>query len=128
MTVRLGRVVVLVEDQDDALKFYVEALGCRVLHDAAGPDGRRFVHVSFGEDGPGVWLLQPAGAAGVQRVGSQTGGEPVAVLYTDEFDATLESWRSAGVHVAVDPYHADGARVCHIQDPYGNEFVLVQLP
>jgi predicted enzyme related to lactoylglutathione lyase len=64
----------------------------------------------------------------VGRVGSQSGGEPIAVLYTDDFDATLKSWRSAGVHVSVDPYLADGARVCHVQDLYGNEFVLVQLP
>jgi predicted enzyme related to lactoylglutathione lyase len=128
MNVRLGRVVILVEDHDKALRFYTEVLGCRVLFDGA-EGGRRYVHVAFGDDEAGVWLLRPESPAGARRVGAQTGGEPVAVVYADALDETLSRWRAAGARVSQEPQGPpDGARFAHVLDLYGNELVLVELP
>ncbi|GAA4155230.1 hypothetical protein GCM10022286_03900 [Gryllotalpicola daejeonensis] len=126
MAVLLRRAVVLVDDQDAALKFYTEAFGCRVLHDGVAEDGQRFVHVAFAGDDGGVWLLRSQSAEGLARVGAQTGGEPVAVLYTDEFDRTVAAWRENGVRFRIEPTYAAGARVCHVLDLLGNEYVLVE--
>src|SRR5215213_7028641 len=92
VAVRLGRVVVLVHHYDEALAFYTERFGCEVVLDRPGPDGLRFVHVRFPGDAAAIWLLRPGGETGADRVGAQTGGEPVAVLYTDD----LESWLPGG--------------------------------
>jgi catechol 2,3-dioxygenase-like lactoylglutathione lyase family enzyme len=126
MAVALRRAVVLVDDQDAALKFYTEAFGCRVLHDAVAEGGQRFLHVAFDGDDAGVWLLRSQSAGASDRIGAQTAGEPVAVLYTDAFDQTVTSWRKHGVRFRVEPTYAGGVRVCHVLDHVGNEFVLVE--
>jgi catechol 2,3-dioxygenase-like lactoylglutathione lyase family enzyme len=127
VAVRLGRVVVLVHHYDEALAFYTEQFGCDVVLDRPGPDGQRFVHVRFPGDTAAIWLLRPGAEAGVDRVGAQTGGEPVAVLYTDDLRELVARWRSRQVRFRVDPYEAEGTQVCHVLDLYGNEFVAVQL-
>jgi catechol 2,3-dioxygenase-like lactoylglutathione lyase family enzyme len=126
--VRLGRVIVLVRDYNEALRFYTKAFGCEVVEDRPGPGGLRFVHVRFPGDGAAIWLLRPGGDANLERVGAQTGGEPVAVLYTDDLKTLSTEWQDRGVRFSVDLYDAEGAAVCHVLDLYGNEFVAVQLP
>ena len=126
--VALGRVIVLVRDYDEALDFYTKSFGCEVLEDRPGPTDLRFVHDRFPGDAAAIWLLRPGGVAGMDRVGAQTGGEPVAVVYTDDLKALAAEWQERGVRFSVDPYDAEGAAVCHVLDLYGNEFVAVQLP
>jgi len=124
----LGRVVVLVHDYDDALAFYGAAFGARVLFDAPSPAGDRYLHVGFGgEAGVGVWFLRANGEAAV-RVGRQTGGEPLAVLYASDVRAAVERAESAGAEVVRPIDSADGASFAHVADLYGNVFVLVELP
>jgi catechol 2,3-dioxygenase-like lactoylglutathione lyase family enzyme len=127
VAVRLGRVVVLVHHYDEALAFYTERFGCEVVLDRPGPDGLRFVHVRFPGDAAAIWLLRPGGESGADRVGAQAGGEPVAVLYTDDLHELVARWRSRQVRFRVDPYESEGTQVCHVLDLYGNEFVAVQL-
>jgi catechol 2,3-dioxygenase-like lactoylglutathione lyase family enzyme len=127
VAVRLGRVVVLVHHYDEALAFYTERFGCEVVLDRPGPDGVRFVHVRFPGDPAAIWLLRPGGETGLDRVGAQTGGEPVAVVYTDDLHELVARWRSGEVRFRVEPYEVEGTQVCHVLDLYGNEFVAVQL-
>lgn len=124
----LGRVVVLVHDYDAALAFYHAAFGARVLFDAPSPSGDRYLHVGFGaEAGVGMWFLRANGDA-VTRVGRQTGGEPLAVLYAPDVRAAVERARAAGADVVRPLESADGACFAHVADLYGNVFVLVELP
>jgi catechol 2,3-dioxygenase-like lactoylglutathione lyase family enzyme len=125
---RIGRTVVLVRDYDEAIAFYAR-LGFEALHDQRLADGRRFVHLGLpAQPGVGLWLMEPAGEEGRARVGRQTGGEPLLVLYTDDLDATLARLRAAGVEGLGEPQRdGDGAHV-HVRDLYGNGIVLVELP
>ena len=41
----IGRVIVPVADQDDAIKFYTETLGCTLTADVPFGDGARWVEV-----------------------------------------------------------------------------------
>ncbi|XWX54762.1 VOC family protein [Methylosinus sporium] len=50
----LGRIVILVNDYDEAADFYRDKLGLDTLFDA-GEGARRFLHLGFGQGG--VWLL-----------------------------------------------------------------------
>lgn len=125
---RLGRVVVLVHDYEEALRFYREAFGAQLLFDGPSPTGDRYLHVGFGgEAGTGVWFLRAQGET-ASRVGRQTGGEPLAVLYAEDLQAALARARGAGATVIRPVETAAGACFAHLADLYGNVFVIVELP
>jgi catechol 2,3-dioxygenase-like lactoylglutathione lyase family enzyme len=124
---RIGRVVVLVRDYDEAIAWYAK-LGFVSLVDQPLPDGRRFVHLGLpSQPGVGVWLMEPATSDGRERVGRQTGGEPLLVLYTDDLDATLAELRAAGVASIGEPQRDEASAYVHVHDLYGNRIVLVEL-
>lgn len=125
----------LIHDYDAALAFYQAAFGARVLFDAPSPSGDRYLHVGLGESAesgstsapqPGFWLLRASGTE-AERVGSQTGGQPLAVLYTPDVLGAVARVQAAGGAIRQAPRSASGATFAHVADLYGNEFVLVQL-
>ncbi|ADB49398.1 VOC family protein [Conexibacter woesei] len=123
----IGRTVVLVRDYDEARDFYAK-LGFETLHDQPLPDGRRFLHVGLSsQPGVGLWLLEPAGEDGAERIGRQTGGEPLLVLYTGDLAAAIAAAREAGVDTFEEPQEAQGSAFIHFADLYGNHLVLVEL-
>lgn len=83
----LGRLVLLVNDYDTAIAFYQDKLGMEVFVDmAVGP--QRYVHLRLPEQpAVGVWLLQAQTQAQRDRVGDQTGGQPVGC-------STPTTWRA----------------------------------
>lgn len=59
MTTSLGRVIILVDDYDNAFSFYQQNFGCEKLFDATLPDGQRYLHVRFNaDDKTGIWFLK----------------------------------------------------------------------
>jgi len=122
----LGRLVVLVEDYDEALAFYQAAFDARVLFDAPSPTDR-YLHVGFGAEGSaGVWFLRASGEAAV-RVGRQTGGEPLAVFYTPDVHAAVARAAAGGAEIVRPIESAGGASFAHVADLYGNVLVLAEL-
>ena len=80
----LGRLVILVTDYDTAIAFYQDKLGMEVFVDMA-VGAQRYVHLRLPEQpSVGVWLLQAQTQAQRDRVGDQTGGQPVGVFYTSD--------------------------------------------
>lgn len=58
---RIGRVLVPVADQDDAIKFYTEKLGFSVTSDVPFGQGDRWVEVTPPEGGTSIALVPPQG-------------------------------------------------------------------
>ena len=124
----LGRIIILVHDYDDALAFYRDTLGFELLVDTPGPGDLRFVHVGpRGQANVGIWFMQARTDAQRARVGNQTGGEPVCVLYTGDVHSAYHTLRERGVHFHGEPAPEPGAIAVHFDDLYGNEIVLVEL-
>jgi len=124
---RVGRVVLLVRDYDEALDFYTR-LGFQVLFDQVAENGFRFVHVGLGDqNGVGLWLLQPADDEQRGLVGRQGGGQPMLVLYTDDVHSDYLRLSSQGVMFRDEPREEADSFVAHFRDLYGNEHVLVQV-
>ncbi len=73
---RVALVTLFVDDYDEAIRFYTEALGFRLVEDAPRPDGSRWVVVDPGPPGAGTGLLlaRAKGEAQAARVGDQAGG------------------------------------------------------
>ncbi|MFI2612972.1 VOC family protein [Kitasatospora sp. NPDC018619] len=123
----LGRVVVLVADQDAALSFYRDVLGFRVLHDRTAADGYRFLHVGLpGQAGVGLWLMPAADGPDRALVGRQAGAQPLLVLYAPDLDAVRARLHAHGVRTWDEREDGD-SRSLHLADLYGNELVAVQL-
>jgi catechol 2,3-dioxygenase-like lactoylglutathione lyase family enzyme len=123
----IGRLVVLVDDQQAALAFYRDVLGFEVLHDTTA-DGLRLLHVGIvGQADAGLWLLEPQSDEERQLVGRQAGEEPLLVLYADDLAAVLAVLRDHDVeHWAV--RDAGPGRSVHFEDVVGNVIVAAELP
>lgn len=125
---KVGRTVVLVRDQDEALSFYQGKLGFKTIFDGEVNGGSRAVHVGpQAHPNVGIWLIEAAGPQQQALVGKQTGGQPFMVLYTDDCRATYEELRQKGVAFRGEPVESEDDIVVFFEDLYGNPFVLVQL-
>ncbi|MDG9705371.1 VOC family protein [Streptomyces sp. DH37] len=121
----LGRLVVLVDDPDDALAFYRDVLGLRVLHDRTA-DGYRYLHLGVpGQEGTGLWLMPATGERERRLVGRQTGGQPLLVLHTDDLGGVAARLREHGVRTWGEREDADGGSL-HFADLYGNVIVAAR--
>lgn len=125
--ITFGRMVILVNDYEDALKFYVEKLGLHLSTDFEAGE-RRFVHLTFpSQKDAGVWLLKAETERDRAAMGQQGGDQPIGVLYTDSFYNEFDRLQQAGVEFLEQPVKADGAVSAHFSDLYGNKLVLVQI-
>lgn len=124
----IGRTTILVNDQDEAKRFYIEQLGFKTIAHERLENGFRAVHVGpAGVTGTGFWLMPAESEEQRARVGKQTGGKPLAVLYTSDCAGTYAELTSRGVRFLSEPVDAGSSVHVHVLDLYGNSFVLVEL-
>jgi predicted enzyme related to lactoylglutathione lyase len=104
----IGRMVVGVSDQDDALAFYRDVLGFVVLHDEDA-EGLRYLHMGVpGQPETGIWLMP----------GFAEDDRPLLVLFTDDLTAVLTALHEHGVET-----WAETAQSLHFRDCAGNVLV-----
>ncbi|MEU0227955.1 VOC family protein [Streptomyces sp. NPDC006284] len=125
---RIALVTLVVDDYDEAIRFYTEALGFRLVEDAPRPDGSRWVVVEPGTEGAGTALLlaRAKGEAQRARVGDQAGGRVGFFLYTDDFARDHARMTAAGVTFLEAPRYEPYGSVAVFQDLYGNRWDLLQ--
>ncbi|MFF5438962.1 VOC family protein [Streptomyces achromogenes] len=125
---RVALVTLVVHDYDEAIRFYTEALGFRLVEDTPRPDGSRWVVVEPGGEGPGTGLLlaRAKDAGQNARVGDQTGGRVGFFLHTDDFARDHARMTTAGVTFLEEPRHEPYGTVAVFQDLYGNRWDLLQ--
>ena len=123
----LGLVSIVVRDYDEAIRFYVNSLGFKLLEDTALPDeGKRWVVVSPGSGGAGLLLARASTAEQVARIGDQTGSRVFLFLYTDDFQRDFDSYRSQGVEFVRGPHEFSYGTVAVFKDLCGNLWDLIQ--
>ena len=131
MTVTVSSMFITVNDPDEALTFYRDALGLEVRMDVES-DGFRWVTVGAPGQDLAVVLSQPHGGR------SQTEGDALqalvtqgslqaAIFSTDDLDTTFEKVRASGAEVLQEPVSQPwGARDCAFRDPSGNLVRIAQ--
>lgn len=123
--IRLRDVTYLVHDQDEALTFFVDALGFTVRQDETFEDGWRRVVVGPDGDGTGI-LLALAGADA--PVGRQVGADVGFFLETDDFTAQHTRMVRHGVRFREEPRHEPYGTVAVFEDLYGGLWDLIEPP
>jgi len=128
MNISLGRIVILVKDYDDALTFYKENLGCKVIVDFITDNDQRFLQVGFGDDkSTGIWFLKADNDEQLEKVGHQSAGQPMMVLYTDSIKKIHKHLVDNQVNIIKQPVDTPEFTFFHFLDLYGNEIVIVEL-
>ena len=124
----LGLVSVVVRDYEEALAFYVDVLGFRLVEDSPVPEQQKRWVVVAPPGGRGAHLLIARASTDEQRarIGNQTGGRVFLFLYTDDFARDYEAYRAKGVEFVRPPRDEPYGTVAVFKDPYGNLWDLVQ--
>ncbi|WP_425955645.1 VOC family protein [Xylanimonas sp. McL0601] len=122
---QISDVTYLVRDIDEAIAFFVDALGFEIRSDEDTGPGRRRVVVGPDGGGPGL-VLKPGTASDV--VGRQAGGGVAFFLRTDDFAAVHARLAAHGVTFREEPRHEPYGTVVVFEDLYGQPWDLIEPP
>jgi catechol 2,3-dioxygenase-like lactoylglutathione lyase family enzyme len=127
--VRIDLTTLLVRDQDEAVAFFVDAVGLELAEDHAATtdDGRpkRWLVVRPEGGGPGLLLARADGPEQEAAVGRQTGGRVGFFLQVEEFAPAYERMRGAGVRFLEEPRSEAYGTVAVFEDCAGNRWDLL---
>jgi catechol 2,3-dioxygenase-like lactoylglutathione lyase family enzyme len=130
-SITVSTMFITVNDPDEALGFYRDALGLEVRNDVAA-DGFRWVTVGAPGQDLAIVLSQPHGGRSqaegdaLQALVTQ-GSMQAAIFSSDDLDATFEQVRASGAEVLQEPLSQPwGARDCAFRDPSGNLVRIAQ--
>ena len=111
----------IVDDYDEAIRFFVDALGFELVEDSPSltNDGRpkRWVVVRPPGATTAILLAQADGERQERAVGDQFAGRVGLFLRVDDFEASYDRMREAGVEFVSEPR----------QEPYGSVAVFVDV-
>src|SRR6478735_12242705 len=132
MSQGVGVVGVYVRDQDEALKFYVDALGFRVHTDVKNGDYRWLTvqhpeqpSFQLGLFKPGPPMLDEATAQSAKALVAK-GAMPPLVLVVNDCRAVYDRMRAVGVEFTQDPVDRYGTVDAGFRDPSGNGWKLIE--
>jgi catechol 2,3-dioxygenase-like lactoylglutathione lyase family enzyme len=123
----LGLVTLVVRDYDEAIAWFVEALGFELVEDRPLGGEKRWVVVAP-RGGAGASLLLARASCEEQRarIGDQTGGRVALFLETDDLRRDHEHMRARGVLFEEEPREEAYGTVAVFRDLYGNRWDLLQ--
>jgi catechol 2,3-dioxygenase-like lactoylglutathione lyase family enzyme len=123
----LGQTTLLVRDYDDAIAFFVDALGFTLVADDDMGDGKRWVVVAPDAAAQtGILLARAVGDAQQAALGHQAGNRVAFFLHTDDFARDYARMRAAGVAFCEEPRHEAYGSVVVFEDISGNRWDLMQ--
>jgi catechol 2,3-dioxygenase-like lactoylglutathione lyase family enzyme len=124
---RIATVALLVADYDEAIAWYMEKLGFRLIQDVDLGGGKRWVTVApGGQVGAHLLLARAEGDGQRSRIGHQTGGRVAFFLETDDFSRDHKSMLARGVTFREEPRVEAYGTVAVFADLYGNLWDLIE--
>ncbi|MFD9947334.1 VOC family protein [Nonomuraea sp. NPDC059023] len=134
MSIALQYCHVTVNDVDEALAFYRDALAFEVRNDVASGGFRWVTLGTPSQAGTEIVLSEPhagrsqADGDAIQELLTK-GVMPMIVLRTDDLDKTFENARASGAEILQEPIEQPwGPRDCALRDPSGNLVRIQQEP
>ena len=127
--VYLEQLAVIVDDYDEAIRFFVDVLGFELVEDSPSltNDGRpkRWVVVRPPGATTALLLARADGKRQARAVGDQFAGRVGLFLRVDDFDAEYDRMRQAGVEFITEPRQESYGRVAVFIDVAGNRWDLL---
>jgi catechol 2,3-dioxygenase-like lactoylglutathione lyase family enzyme len=126
---QLEQIAVIVDDYDVAIRFYVDVLGFELVEDAPSltNDGRakRWVVVRPPGAQTALLLARADGERQAAAVGDQFAGRVGLFLRVEDFEATYDRMRAAGVEFFGERRDEPYGRVVVFADVAGNRWDLL---
>jgi len=124
----IAHIALVVNDYDEAIKFYTEKLNFTLLEDTPQSETKRWVLVAPKDTQECSLLLAKAvGDEQQSRIGNQTGGRVFLFLRTDDFWRDYENYQNKGVTFVREPKMEDYGTVAVFADLYGNLWDLIEF-
>jgi predicted enzyme related to lactoylglutathione lyase len=124
---RIAHIALVVDDYDNAIKFYTQKLDFQLLEDTELSNEKRWVMVA--PKGAKECCLLLAKASDERQkvfVGNQTGGRVFLFLFTDDFWRDYEKLKSREVKFVRPPQDFEYGTVAVFEDLYGNMWDLIE--
>jgi catechol 2,3-dioxygenase-like lactoylglutathione lyase family enzyme len=124
----IAHIALVVDDYDDAIKFYTEKLDFTLIDDTPQSETKRWVLIAPpGSNECCLLLAKGVGDEQLRHIGNQTGGRVFLFLRTDDFWRDYETYLNRGVKFVRDPKTEDYGTVAVFEDLYGNLWDLIQF-
>ena len=126
----IDKVAIIVDDYDQAIRFFTEALGFELVEDSPalttqGGRPKRWVVVRPPGTQTGILLARADGERQAAAVGNQVAGRVGFFLQVEDFDATYRRMTAAGVEFVSEPRDEPYGRVTIFLDISGNRWDLI---
>ena len=126
MKQRLANIAIVVNDYDEAIKFYTEKLHFDVIEDTQLSETKRWVLVRpKGGDSCCLLLAKAASEEQLSRVGNQTGGRVFLFLHTDDFERDYQNLLDHKIEIVRQPQQEKYGTVAVFKDLYGNLWDMI---
>ncbi len=122
----IAHVCLVVDDYDQAIAYYTQALGFELLEDIDQGHKRWVLVRPQGANECALLLSKASNEAQSSRVGNQTGGRVSFFLVTDNFQRDYARYLNNGVHFVEAPRIESYGTVAVFEDLYGNRWDLLQ--
>ena len=124
---KLAQIALVVNDYDEAIKFYTEKLNFNLVEDTVLSETKRWVVVSpKGESSCTLLLAKASNEEQKSRVGNQTGGRVFLFLLTDDFWRDYNNMLANNIHFVRKPAQEAYGTVAVFEDLYGNLWDLIE--
>lgn len=123
----LANVTLVVRDYDEAISYYTQKLGFKLIADVNLGDGKRWVLVAPEGSECNLVLGKAVGDEQKAAIGNQTGGRVFLFLHTNDFWVDYKSMQEKGVVFKEEPREEAYGTVVVFEDLYGNLWDLLQL-
>ena len=123
----LAHIALLVNDYDEAIKFYTQTLHFVLLEDKVMSPTKRWVIIApQGSTGTSILLAKASNEEQQNRVGNQTGGRVFLFLYTDDIARDYQNLLEKKVTIVEELTSKPHGTVLVFADLYGNLWDLIE--
>jgi len=127
MKQRLAHIAIVVNDYDEAIKFYTEKLHFDLIEDTRLSETKRWVLVKpKGGNSCCLLLAKAANEEQRSRVGNQTGGRVFLFLHTDNFERDYQNLLDHQIEIVRQPQREEYGTVAVFKDLYGNLWDMIE--
>jgi catechol 2,3-dioxygenase-like lactoylglutathione lyase family enzyme len=123
---QIKSIVVLVNNQQEAVDFYTEKLGFEVHTDASFGEGNRWLTVNIPNNKELEIILSLAKTDDAKlKVGNQVDlDNAIMGFYTDDIEKNITNFKAKGVELASELIDEPYGKFIFFKDLYGNRFYL----